>query len=93
MRVLEYKVIDSDNEYEVGQINQVVLLEDTQDYAMNSMYVKQGCNNNTEQGKAWNEYLLDKVGLTDEDVFYFMSSGEEKDEWVMDGIKMELVKE
>ena len=91
MRVLNYRIVDSDNACEVGLLSKVVLLESTKDYAMNSMYCQQGCNNNTEQGKAWNDYLMENTGLVDEDVFFFMSSGEEKDEWELDGMK--LVKE
>lgn len=93
MKLLEYEVVESDNTYEIGQINNVVLLETKQDNEENMNYVEQGCDNSTLAGQRWNEYLNEQVGLYDEDVFYFAQSGEEKDEWELDGIKMKLVKE
>lgn len=90
MKVLEYEIIDSDNSYEIGQTNVVVLFETKQDNEENMNYVEQGCDNNTLAGQRWNEYLYEKTGLCDEDVFYFMQSGEEQTEWELDGIKMKL---
>ena len=91
MKLLEYKIVDSDNKYEIGRTNYVVLLETKKDNEENQNYIDGGCDNTSLIGQRWNDYLYDQVGLVDEDVFYFMQSGEEKDNLDIDGIKMKLL--
>lgn len=92
MKLLEYKVIKSDNPAEIGLINNIVLFESQKDIEENQNYVEQGCDNSTLAGQRWNDYLYEQTGLVDEDVFYFMSAGEETPHFELDGVEMELVK-
>lgn len=91
MRVIDYRIIASPYEHEVGMRNKVVLLENETDNAMNNLFIQGGADNQSAIGKAWNAYLGDLTGLVDEDVFYFMQAGEEQDKWELDGIKMERI--
>lgn len=89
MKVIDYRVIESDNAYEVGLRNKCVLIETLEEKSLNAQYIQQGCNSGTPIGQAWNEMLAVRTGLTDEDVFFFFDSPEQaKDEWELDGIKM-----
>ena len=91
MKLLEYEIVDSGNKYEIGRINYVVLLETKKDNEENQNYIDGGCGNASLIEQRWNDYLYEQVGLVDEDVFYFMQSGEEEDELDIDGIKMKMV--
>lgn len=92
MKVIEYKVTSSPDRHGIGVINDVVVLETSEDIYENENYVEQGCDNSTLAGERWAEYLYEKTGLVDEDVFLFMKTGDEKDTLVIDDITMERIK-
>lgn len=91
MKVIDYRIVASPNEHEVGMRTKVVLLENETDNTMNNLFIQGGADNSSAIGKAWNAYLDDITGLVDEEVFYFMQAGEEQDKWELDGIKMERI--
>jgi hypothetical protein len=92
MRAIKYRVVDSKHKNEIGMINNVLLLETERDNKENAEYMGQFCDNNTPVGKRFNQYVFDQTGLTDEDIFFVLQSGEEKDRWELDGTLMERIK-
>lgn len=93
MKVIKYKITDSPDKNDIGRINNVVVLETSEDIYENENYVEQGCDNNTLAGERWAEYLYERTGLCDEDVFLFMKTGDEDDTLVIDGVTMQIDKQ